>query len=140
MNKRNNTPKTLFSNFTMNNYAKLSASICVSPMRLQICMERSCSSQRTDTTFIYSHAHRKAVKGNLVYYRMTQEYIEQVIKDQPEIWHVIEIEENSMEDKEKKAEKEQEKEQAKAKDKGKAIAGEKRQGTTELGSPPRKKL
>ena len=58
---------------------------------------------------------------------MTQEDIEQVIKDQPKIWVVRK--ENPKDDKEKKAEKEkekeQEKEQAKEKDQGKATVGEK---------------
>lgn len=72
-----------------------------------------------------------------MYYRMTQEDIEQVIKDQSEIWVVTK--ENSKEDKEKKVEKDKEKEKAKEKDKGKEIVGEKRSATTELGSSPRKK-
>lgn len=86
---------------------------------------------------------------------MTQEEIEQVIKDQPEIWAVIE--ENPKEekekkttrekeqkkepakDKEKKAEKDQEKDKAKEKDKGKATLGEKRPSMTDTRSSPRKK-
>lgn len=66
---------------------------------------------------------------------MTQEDIEQVIKDQPKLWVVTE--ENPKEDKEKKVEKDQEKE--KDKDKGKEIVGEKRLATTELESSLRKK-
>ena len=88
------------------------------------------------------YLHPRAQKGgdrHLGYYRMAQEYIEQVIKDQLEIWDVTEIEESLMKDKETKEKKEQEKEQAKEKEKGKATLGEKRQGTTELGSPLRKK-
>ena len=50
-------------------------------------------------------------------------------------------EENPKEDREKKEqkEKEQEKEKAKEKDKGKAAVGEKKLGTIETRSPPRKK-
>ena len=72
---------------------------------------------------------------------MTQEDIEQVIKDQPKIWVVVEVEDSPTEDTKKKVEKEQEKEKEKAKEKekGKVTVGEKRLGTTELGSPKRKK-
>ena len=68
---------------------------------------------------------------------MTQEDIEQVIKDQPEIWAVKE--ENPKEEKEKKTKEDQEKEKAKEKDKGKETAREKRPSTSELGSSLRKK-
>ena len=71
------------------------------------------------------------------YYRMTQEDIEQVIKDQQEIW--VAIEENPKEDKQKKIEKDQEKEKTKEKDKGKETVGKKRPSTTDTGSTPRKK-
>ena len=58
---------------------------------------------------------------------MTQEDIEQVIKDQPEIWVVTE--ENLEKEKEKEQEKEpakdQEKSKVKEKDKGKATLSEK---------------
>jgi hypothetical protein len=52
------------------------------------------------------------------YYKMTHEDIKQVIKDQPEIWVVIE--ENPKEKEEKEKEKEQEKEPAKDQEKAKA--------------------
>ena len=54
------------------------------------------------------YLHPRAQKGgdrHIGYYRMTQEDIEQVIKDQPEIWVVTE--ENPEEDKQKKIEKDQ---------------------------------
>ena len=80
---------------------------------------------------------QKGGKRHIGYYRITQEEIEQVIKDQPEIWAVVE--ENPKEEKEKeteqekepakdmekKAEKDQEKDKAKEKDKGKATLDEK---------------
>ena len=68
---------------------------------------------------------QKGCERNLGYYRMTQEDIEQVIKDQPEIWVVTEKEESPKANKEKKVEKGQEKEQAKEKDKGKTTVGQK---------------
>ena len=89
---------------------------------------------------IYFQPHvQKGSERHLGYYRMTQDDMELVIKDQPEIWDVTEKEESPKEDKEKKVEKEQEKEQAKEKDKGKVIVGENRSGTIELGSSSRKK-
>ena len=61
-----------------------------------------------DRHHIYLQPHtQKGGERHLGYYRMNQEDIEQVIKDQPEIWVVTEIEENPKEDKEKKVEKEQ---------------------------------
>ena len=49
---------------------------------------------------------QKGGERHLGYYIMTQEDIEEVIKDQEEIWAMTEIEENPTEDKQKKAEKE----------------------------------
>ena len=66
---------------------------------------------------------QKGDERHLGYYIMTQEDIEQVIKDQLEIWATTD--ENPKEDKEKKTEKDQEKEKAKEKDKGKETIGEK---------------
>ena len=60
---------------------------------------------------------------HLGYYRMNQEYIEKVIKDQLEIWVVPE--ENPKEDKEMKTKKYQEKVKEKEKGKGKETVGEK---------------
>ena len=74
-------------------------------------------------------------------YKMTQEDIEQVIKDQPEIWVVRE--ENTKEEKEKRQEKDpikdQEKEKAKQKDKGKVTLGEKKPSMTYTRNLLRKK-
>ena len=87
------------------------------------------------------------------YYQMTQEDIEQVIKDQPEIWVVSE--ENPQEKKKKEKEKgkgkekekeqdkelakDQEKDKEKEQDKGMVALGEKRPSTTNTSSSPRKK-
>ena len=71
------------------------------------------------------------------YYRMTQEDIEQVIKDQPDLWVASEEAPKGKKEKEKEKEKEKDKgkeketkpekdkEEAKEKDKGKATIGEK---------------
>ena len=74
----------------------------------------------------------RAQKGGdryIGYYRMTQEDIEQVIKDQPKIWVATEENPKEKEEKEKEQEKEptkdQEKNKAKEKDKGKATLNEK---------------
>jgi hypothetical protein len=83
--------------------------------------------------YLQPHAHKDGER-HIRYYKMTQEDIEKVIKDQPKIWATTE--ENP---KEKKPEKDQEKEKEKEKDKGKAIVGEKQSGTIELGSSLRKK-
>lgn len=63
------------------------------------------------------------------YYRMTWEDIEQVIKDQPELW--VEAKENPKEKKEKEKDKE--------KGKGKVPLGDKRPSTIDIGNSLRKK-
>jgi hypothetical protein len=76
---------------------------------------------------------------------MTQEDIEQVIKDQPELW--VTSEENPKEKKEKEKDKgkkkenepAKDKEEAKEKDKGKAPLAEKRPRTTDTRNSSRKK-
>ena len=79
---------------------------------------------------------------------MTQEDIEQVIKDQPELWvKNLEKEKEKVKEKEKekgkgkKKENElaKEKEKDKEKDKGKAPLNEKWQGTKDIGCSSRKK-
>ena len=91
-----------------------------------------------DRHHIYLQPRRqKGGQRHIGYYWMTQEDIEQVIKDQPEIWAVTE--ENPKEDKENKAKKDQEKDKAKEKYKGKATLDEKQPSTTDTGSSPRKK-
>ena len=87
---------------------------------------------------------------------MTQEDIEQVIKDQPEIWvekpkkeKEKEKEKGKGKEKEKDKDKgkgqeqkialEKDKEEVKEEDKRKATTGEKWQSTTDTGSSPRKK-
>ena len=79
------------------------------------------------------------------YYRMTQENIEQVIKDQPELG--VASEENPKEKKEKEKDKGKEKEnepvkdkeEAKEKDKGKETIGEKRPSITDTGNSLRRR-
>ena len=79
---------------------------------------------------------------------MMQEDIEQVIKDQPEIWvkkaekekgKGKEKEKEKGKGKEKETEPEKDKEEVKEKDKGKESIGEKQPSTTDTGSLPRKK-
>ena len=72
----------------------------------------------------------RAQKGDdrhIVYYRMTQEDIDQVIKDQLEIWAATEENPKEKDEKEKEKEptKDMEKDKTKEKDKGKATLGEK---------------
>ena len=76
------------------------------------------------------------------YYGMTQEDIEQVIKNQLEIWvenPEKEKEKEKGKGKEKETELEKDKEEVKEKDKGKATIGEKQPSTTDTGSSLRKK-
>ena len=83
--------------------------------------------------------------SHIGYYRMTQEDIEQVIKDQSQLW--VASKENPKEKKEKEKDKGKEKEnesvkdkeEAKEKDKGKATISEKRPSTTDTGNSLRKK-
>ena len=92
---------------------------------------------------------------------MTQEDIEQVLKDQPKIWvkktekekgkgkekekpdkekgKGKEKEKEESKGKEKETEPEKDKEEVKENDKGKPRIGEKRPSTTDIGSSPRKK-
>ena len=78
---------------------------------------------------------------------MTQEDIEQVIKDQIEIWAMIEENPKEKEEKKKEKEKEQEKEptkdqendKAKEKDKGKETLGKKRPSMMDIGNSLTKK-
>ena len=76
---------------------------------------------------------------------MTQEDIEQVIKDQLELW--VASKDNPKEQKEKEKDKgkekqnepEKDKEESKEKDKGKATISEKRPSTMDIGNSLRKK-
>ena len=105
----------------------------------------------TDRNNIYLEPRAKqGGDRHIGYYRMTQEYIEQVIKDQPKIWvEKPEKEKKKGKEKEKEKEKgkgkkkeielEKDKEEVKEIDKGKASIGEKQTSTTDIGNSSIKK-